>query len=140
MEVVHRNSSPQIVLSSELVFLQRSSPLLEPLPPLFTLLLPFFLSVLSLPPPLLLPFVELDEGTAGFGVTVKYGPRPSIRPACPLGDGILKDSNRCELLLQILDEHKVMVFEKISVIVPLGVGITFCSSTVEAFMLEELGK
>ena len=33
-----------------------------------------------------------------------------------------------------------MVFGKISVVVPLGVGVTFCGSSVEAFMLEELRK
>lgn len=140
MEVVHRNGPPEIMLSLELVFLQRSSPLLEPLPSLFTFPLPLFFSVLSLPPPFLLPFVELDEGTASFGMTVKYGPRPRIRPTRPLGDGVLEDGNRCELLFQVLDEDKAMTFGKISVIVSLGAGIAFCGSSVEAFMLEELGK
>jgi len=33
-----------------------------------------------------------------------------------------------------------MVFGKISVVVPLGVGVAFCGSSVEAFVLEELRK
>lgn len=140
MEVVHRNSSPQIMLSFELVFLQRSSPLLEPLPSLFTLPLSLFLSILSLPPPFFLPFVELDEGAAGFRVTVKYGPRSSIGPVRPLGDGVLEYGNRCELLFQVFNQHEVMIFGKIGVVVPLGIGITFCGCSVEAFVLEELRK
>lgn len=140
MEVVHRNRSPQIVLSPELVLLQRSSPLFEPFPSLFTLPLPLFLSILSLPPPFLLPFVELDEGTTGFGVGVKYGPRPSICPVCPLGDRVLENGNRCEFLFQVLNEHKIVVFRKISVVVSLGIGVAFRGSSVEAFMFEELRK
>ena len=33
-----------------------------------------------------------------------------------------------------------MVFGKISVVVSLGVGVAFCGSSVEAFMLKELRK
>ena len=119
MKVVHRNSSSQIMLSLELVLLQGSSPLLELLPSLFTLPLPLFLRILSLPPPSFFSFVKLDEGTAGFGMTVEHGPRSSVLPVRTLGDRVLEDGNRRELLPQVLDEHKMVILGKICVVVSL---------------------
>lgn len=140
MKVVHRNSPSQIMLSLELVLLQGSSPLLKLLPSLFTLPLPLFLCILSLPPPPFFPFVKLDEGSTGFGMTVEYGPRSSVLPVRTLGDRVLEDGDRRELLPQILDEHKIVILGKICVVMSLRVGVTLRGGSVEAFMFEELGK